>query len=475
MDDYRLAPILDDTSLFGQHGQDILSLDLPPIQEPVFTKQPGNECTLDQPHTPIRNDFSLEAAIAETTSSSSRKRQHEGSVAQSTLPLAKVLNREQATTCKEARESLQECILGVPQSFQLPHPNVPHHADTVGLGLPPLLQGLHDPPPHAGLFPRITGESDSIQSPQVLSRIQHLKSARILHDSHQEATNTVNPAEQPECTSKASGGSTGAPKKKVKKAKSPSQLGSRQNKKWTKDETLDLLRGVARHGRGNWKEILHDTDLHFGGRTHIDLKDRYRVCCTGKAASLPSIDALDAAVASKAVSASEPPDNSAASRKAGRSDEASKPSIEEVSEALGETSNEALRQQHNNRKPRKPFSEVEDSAILQGYEKYGSQFAKILLAPELQKTERSRGDIRDRWRILSKRSKAQALLTVIKDRDTTEQSLNASMKLDRVVDPVIDFAGQSQRQDIEIHHSQVEHLAFIDPTITWKPTVVTHT
>ena len=52
-------------------------------------------------------------------------------------------------------------------------------------------------------------------------------------------------------------------------------------RKWTDEETKDLLRGVEKHGPGKWKSILDDETFSFEHRTAVDLKDRYRVCMSG--------------------------------------------------------------------------------------------------------------------------------------------------------------------------------------------------
>ncbi|RMJ27022.1 hypothetical protein PHISP_02092 [Aspergillus sp. HF37] len=50
---------------------------------------------------------------------------------------------------------------------------------------------------------------------------------------------------------------------------------SRKNtRKWTEEETIDLLRGVVKCGIGNWKAILAQPDLKFDKRTASNLKDR---------------------------------------------------------------------------------------------------------------------------------------------------------------------------------------------------------
>ncbi len=58
---------------------------------------------------------------------------------------------------------------------------------------------------------------------------------------------------------------------------------SKKRNKWTDEETKDLLIGVSKYGIGSWKKILGDSDYQFNGRTAVDLKDRFRVCCPGDA------------------------------------------------------------------------------------------------------------------------------------------------------------------------------------------------
>ncbi|KAJ5153248.1 uncharacterized protein N7482_009726 [Penicillium canariense] len=62
---------------------------------------------------------------------------------------------------------------------------------------------------------------------------------------------------------------------------SPKSRGrSRKNlRKWTDEETTDLLRGVVKCGIGNWTAILSQPELKFNKRTASNLKDRFRVCC----------------------------------------------------------------------------------------------------------------------------------------------------------------------------------------------------
>ena len=45
---------------------------------------------------------------------------------------------------------------------------------------------------------------------------------------------------------------------------------------WTGKEEEDLVRGVAKYGKGCWKKILEDENFAFNNRTSTDLKDKWR-------------------------------------------------------------------------------------------------------------------------------------------------------------------------------------------------------
>ncbi|XP_044494890.1 telomere repeat-binding factor 4 [Mangifera indica] len=51
-----------------------------------------------------------------------------------------------------------------------------------------------------------------------------------------------------------------------------------QKQKWTDEEEKALLAGVAKHGRGKWKNILKDPEFasFLTNRSNIDLKDKWR-------------------------------------------------------------------------------------------------------------------------------------------------------------------------------------------------------
>ncbi|KAG9298246.1 hypothetical protein G9A89_002734 [Geosiphon pyriformis] len=51
----------------------------------------------------------------------------------------------------------------------------------------------------------------------------------------------------------------------------------RPRRKWTPEETSQLVDGCYTHGVGSWKKILDDPQYNFNNRRAVDLKDRFRV------------------------------------------------------------------------------------------------------------------------------------------------------------------------------------------------------
>lgn len=132
--------------------------------------------------------------------------------------------------------------------------------------LPPLLPPLHEPPPDARIVPSIITEfrahkpdvppSEPKPSATIPDRattlpsnnkIEASLSAPLVQESENVSQRKVDHSE---------------PKKRKK------------NKRWTEEETRDLLQGVARFGIGSWKKILLHPDYKFNNRTAVDLKDR---------------------------------------------------------------------------------------------------------------------------------------------------------------------------------------------------------
>ncbi|KAF4540000.1 SANT domain DNA binding protein [Lasiodiplodia theobromae] len=185
--------------------------------------------------------------------------------------------------------------------FTLPKPTLPIKKGTRRPRIPPLLQGLHQPPPNAGLFPPITGERvtregcppppppPSATTENTTVQQQNQKSAST--PAPQVEPRPVEKTAPPEPKGLSPGRDSGKePEKSLASGpaaalsatistKSQKPETGKRRKKWTEEETTTLLKGVARFGIGNWKKIMDCPDFSFDGRTAVDLKDRFRTCC----------------------------------------------------------------------------------------------------------------------------------------------------------------------------------------------------
>ena len=150
--------------------------------------------------------------------------------------------------------------------------------------LPAMVTGLHEPPPTAALLPSMETVKLSSQSPEKPSNLQlDLLSSKSVKraqgrppeqmlNSPEITTMPLAPMADPVAPRIEQDIASSEPKTvepKSKKRRSP--------KWWTEDETEQLMLGVRKHGIGKWKQILADPNLHFDGRSCVDLKDRFRV------------------------------------------------------------------------------------------------------------------------------------------------------------------------------------------------------
>ncbi len=137
----------------------------------------------------------------------------------------------------------------VTEHFTLPRPNPSVKASLKRPRIPPLLQGLHQPPPNAALFPPITADAFT-------GGIRKYGSEEQRKD-HAEGSLIENDVKgRGECPN------------------TDRRPGHIRRNKWSEQETSDLLHGVARFGIGSWKKILSHPDYSFNARTAVDLKDR---------------------------------------------------------------------------------------------------------------------------------------------------------------------------------------------------------
>jgi len=239
--------------------------------------------------------------------------------------------------------------------------------------LPPLLPGLIDPPPEPedGGFPSITRDgfsgvraerANAAESSVIATAVTPCTSAgKDMKEANDVAgvvalrvDELMEPPAKPEIRE---------PVQEPKKAK--------QRRKWTQEETDCLLKGVAQFGIGSWKKILECEDFTFNFRSAVDLKDRFRTCCPDQ----------------KLVSRSDTPVKTPRKR-------SDRKDAEDLTR-LGIT--EPL-ERKDKRRPRREFTEDEDLALLEGYERYGTQWRRYVEDETLQLVGRERTDLRDRFR-----------------------------------------------------------------------------
>ncbi|KAL7791924.1 hypothetical protein V8C37DRAFT_381766 [Trichoderma ceciliae] len=121
--------------------------------------------------------------------------------------------------------------------------------------MPPIINGLLEPPPHVALFPPIESSAfDDTDAGQ----------SKLLHEL---SYSPPGPHLSPE------------PNQPVPKPRATRKRSSKPRRKWSEEETNHLLMGVDRHGVGKWTNILDDPDFLFISRSAGDLKDRFRTCC----------------------------------------------------------------------------------------------------------------------------------------------------------------------------------------------------
>ena len=277
---------------------------------------------------------------------------------------------------------------------QLPQPLKKHKA--AKQVVPPIIIGLFEPPPQAALFPPIASSS--------------------FHDSHGRNSLNIVPTSVQEVEEPAKCTSPKATEKKSVAAKSSkTRKDVRVRKKWTEEETDNLLLGVYKHGVGNWSDILEDSDFLFNGRSGADLKDRFRTCCpaelrendrNGKgfkqAESISSQNTLPGKSKSSLMSENilidddDPPANPNSVE--GTSSKAKKSRAHRRKMADLAQLGIAGPFRKSRRRERRPFTEEEDRAILNGYNLLGPAWTRIQRDPRFHLQTRQPTDLRDRFR-----------------------------------------------------------------------------
>ncbi|KAF4992369.1 hypothetical protein FGRMN_7225 [Fusarium graminum] len=270
---------------------------------------------------------------------------------------------------------------------QLPQPLKKQKAIQQAPVMPPIINGLHEPPPHAALFPPIS--SDSFDGKDTL----HMNILPEVSQLPQEAAEPVS-------------NSNKARKRTTK-----------PRRKWSEEETNHLLLGVDRHGVGKWTNILEDADFTFNDRTAGDLKDRFRTCCPDElrksngsfVLASPSLSGKGTKQKGKTKVHLEKIliDGNATSEK-----ETSLTLQQEIETSPKQKKSRAHRKKmedlvelgirgpfkKSHRRERRPFTEQDDMEILEGLDIHGPAWTKIQRDPRFHLSSRQPTDLRDRVR-----------------------------------------------------------------------------
>ncbi|KFA49631.1 hypothetical protein S40293_01356 [Stachybotrys chartarum IBT 40293] len=289
--------------------------------------------------------------------------------------------------------------LGAKEDFvQLPQPIKKQKAAQQSLAMPPIINGLHEPPPHAALFPPIS--SCSFEDPDPSN------SQQLLHDFKHTPDRRHSKQSSPETDKYAS---------KVRKR------AAKPRRKWSEAETKHLLLGVNRHGVGKWTSILEDPDFSFNDRTAGDLKDRFRTCCPdelrasnrGLHADSPPSPAPESLPKTKtgispenilAEEAESPPSDTAAAAAASSQQDTTCSSTQKKSRAHRKKMTDLAELgihgpfKKSHRRERRPFTDHDDREILEGLDIYGPAWTKIQRDTRFGFSSRQPTDLRDRVR-----------------------------------------------------------------------------
>lgn len=302
-------------------------------------------------------------------------------------------HRRTESTQQHHVESSIPSSMGVSESqvIQLPKPPQLPKQTTKRPRIPPLLQGLHQPPPlppAERLFPPIT---EGVRTEVDIGGEDKQKddsSIAVPAAAAKPAGNPCAVAEQGE----------GSTKSKVRK-----------RRKWSDEETKDLLVGVSRFGIGSWKKILQCEEFKFHGRTAVDLKDRFRVCCPGEGLKARKDARKDRTKASTKTSGLSMEKENVGQGQHTTNKSANEPSDEMATKKTGKShqidSTERAKMGieepfvRNPRRYRQNFTPQDDRNLWRGYEKHGPIWHTIRDDEDLGFADRHPTDLRDRFRI----------------------------------------------------------------------------
>ncbi|KAK4130124.1 hypothetical protein BT67DRAFT_241937 [Trichocladium antarcticum] len=396
--------------------------DLPPIQHLPLGVGPGQPLSLpplgpeltgsshrdDRPAptqiAPLRtvNDAHIakSAARVDDLTSSIRPLQlllGEPEPAAHAIPLHKIVD-DVPESPEDVSNKKRHRVLNAKEDFvQLP--KLPKKRKSAQQIVPPIIAGLHEPPPDAAVFPPINSASFDDNEAFGLGAWKDFSSGP-------EDRSTQPPV--------IDVGSNNTPK--------PKRRAMKPRKKWSEEETNNLLRGVSRYGVGRWTTILEDPEFEFNGRNAGDLKDRFRTCCpeelrrttvgerpgdedAGSPTTLEETTRPNHGLQLENIlipNDGDPAGNDEASPSAfldpdaqprRRKSRAHRKKMEDLAE-LG--IHGPFEKSH--RRKRRPFTKQDDQEILDGLEQYGPSWSRIQRDPKYHLSARQPTDLRDRVR-----------------------------------------------------------------------------
>jgi hypothetical protein len=375
------------------------SLELPPLQDPNILKASGRPLILE-PDASKRNEklqrTNLRASSHEDDENPKSKevkncvssvpdRAIGGSSPQS---LRKILDTGSTLAVPSKKRNIVEASKD--DFVQLPQP--PKKQKAAKQVVPPIIIGLFEPPPQATLFPPIASSS--------------------FHDSHgRNSLNIVTPTIKELRGSQTSENLPNIDKRSASRQKEKKDVKAR--KKWTEQETKNLLLGVHKHGVGKWTDILDDPSFSFNARSGVDLKDRFRTCCPEELRRKPP-KARNLLQGPNTPNTSKIPKSSLMTENILIEDDEInvKDNGSETSSMVGLRKNRAHRKRmedlaelgidgpfrKSRRRERRPFTEQDDREILAGYHVYGPAWTRIQRDSKYHLQNRQATDLRDRFR-----------------------------------------------------------------------------
>ena len=306
------------------------------------------------------------------------------------LLLSKILDDTRDFSDDASNKKRHRVPHGKEEFLQLPQPLKKQKPAPPATDLPPIINGLHNVPPHETLFPPIDSTSFEENDATQLRLIQEFSLPFEEKHSH----SSPQPSEKGKSQQKQS----------RKRAAKP-------RRKWSEEETNHLLLGVSRHGVGKWTTILDDPDFNFNDRTAGDLKDRFRTCCPAElrsskepasASSGPSQQKAKKGIHSENIlhdvesptcGLITPPTECSDNAPKQKKSRAHRKKMEDL-ENLG--IHAPFKKSH--RRERRPFTLEDDKEILEGLESYGPAWTKIQRDPRFNLSTRQPTDLRDRIR-----------------------------------------------------------------------------